>query len=91
MSEPVKLAPRLDLSAASQLKATLTAQEDEDLVLDFSEVKFLGALCLQVLLAVAAHAATAGRKMTILNVSDRVIDQMRLMGMTPELIARGQQ
>lgn len=89
MGEPVKLAPRLDLPAASALKTKLSEQMDEAVVLDFSEVKFIGALCLQVILASATQIAGEGRRMTLENVSDRAIDQLRVMGMTPEAIAEG--
>ena len=51
MSEPVKLSSRLDLSAASDLKTTLVKASGNDVVLDFSEVKVLGSLCLQVIIA----------------------------------------
>ena len=89
MAEPVMLATKLDAAAANALLTTLRDNNDADLTLDMSEVKVLGALCLQVLLSAAKSAGADGRTMTITNVSDRVIDQMRLMGMTPEIIARG--
>ena len=89
MPEPIVLSPKLDLAAASALLTTLRAHQATDLVIDMSKVKHLGALCLQVLLAMAKTSNAQNRTMTITNTSDRVIDQMRLMGMTPETIARG--
>lgn len=89
MSDPIQLAPRLDLPAASALKTTLTEHSEGDLVMDLAEVKHLGALCLQVMLSAAASAVAAGRSVSVVNTSDRVIDQLRVMGMTPETIARG--
>ncbi|MEP2474736.1 STAS domain-containing protein [Roseobacter sp.] len=89
MSEPILLAARLDLPAASQLKTTLKDHVDSDLVLDLSEVKHFGSLCLQVILAAATSAVAAGKSVSLINASDRVIDQLRVMGMTPETIARG--
>lgn len=91
MTEPLMLAPKLDLAAASGLMATLRDRSDDEVVLDMSEVKHLGALCLQVLLSAAVTAHQQKRKISIVNASDRVIDQMRLMGMTPEAITRGHQ
>ena len=89
MSEPVVLAPKLDLAAASALLTSLSSHDAPELVIDMSQVKHHGALCLQVLLAAAKTSNSQNRTMTLTNTSDRVIDQMRLMGMTPETIARG--
>ncbi|WP_300019309.1 STAS domain-containing protein [uncultured Roseobacter sp.] len=89
MSAPVQLAPRLDLPAASALATTLKEHSDGELVLDLSDVKHLGTLCLQVILSAATSAVEAGRSVSLINVSDRVIDQLRVMGMTPEAVARG--
>jgi len=89
MSEPIKLGAKLDLSAASVLAADLKKCKDPEVVLDLSEVRHLGALCLQVMLAAASSALSEGRKLVCLNASDRVIDQLRVMGMTPEMISEG--
>ncbi len=89
MTTPVVLTQKLDLAAATSLMTTLRASKDEEVVVDMSEVKHLGALCMQVLLAVATALNSEGRKMTVIEASDRVIDQMRVMGMTPESIAKG--
>jgi chemotaxis protein CheX len=89
MADPVILEPRLDLPAASPLLTTLRARDEAEVILDFSEVKHLGALCLQVILSAATTYGEQGRTLSITNVSDRVVDQMRVMGMTPETIARG--
>lgn len=91
MSEPLVLAPKLDLAAASALKTALSERGEDDVVLDMSDVKHFGALCLQVVLCAATSAISEGRKISITNVSDRVTDQMRVMGMTPELIMGGRQ
>ncbi|MGC3936841.1 STAS domain-containing protein [Roseobacter sp. EG26] len=91
MSTPVTLPARLDLSAASALMTTLKEHTDGDLVMDLSEVKHLGALCLQVLISASDKAVAAGRSVSLINASDRVVDQLRVMGMTPEIITRGRQ
>ncbi len=89
MSEPIVLASRLDLPAASDLKTQFKGQTDGDLIMDLSEVKHLGALCLQVMMAAATSAVDAGRTVSVINATDRVTDQLRVMGMSPEMIARG--
>jgi chemotaxis protein CheX len=92
MGSPLVLASKLDLAAASTLMSTLREHEDDpEVILDLSEVKHFGALCMQVILAAAKHATSQDRKISMTNVSDRVIDQMRVMGMTPEAITRGPQ
>jgi chemotaxis protein CheX len=85
------LSPKLDLASAAALTTTLRGQQGKDVVLDFKEVKHLGALCLQVMLCAATSAIEQGCKLSIVNASDRVIDQMRVMGMTPEAVTRGHQ
>ncbi|MEM1076375.1 MAG: STAS domain-containing protein [Pseudomonadota bacterium] len=89
MSETIVLAPKLDLAAASDLAAQLRGHTSGDVTLDMSGVKHLGALCLQVLLSASCSIRENGYSVAISNVSDRVIEQMRLMGLTPEAIARG--
>ncbi|WP_299737186.1 STAS domain-containing protein [uncultured Roseobacter sp.] len=89
MSDPIALPARLDLSAASSLMTTLKDQGEGDLVMDLSEVSHLGALCLQVMISAATSAIAAGRSVSVLNASERVTDQLRVMGMTPEAISRG--
>ncbi|MFK7745278.1 MAG: STAS domain-containing protein [Roseobacter sp.] len=91
MSDPIVLAPKLDLAASSALLSTLNAHKSEDVVVDLSDVKHLGALCMQVLLAAATTAQASGKSFSLTNTSDRVLEQMRVMGMTPEAISRGRQ
>ena len=89
MSESIKLAPRLDLSAAAALKETLLEAADRRIVLDFAEVKLFGALCLQIVLAAARAAKAQGHDFVIENVPDRVSEQMRVMGVSPQVISGG--
>jgi chemotaxis protein CheX len=89
MSDPVVLDQKLDLPAASALLVQLQDRKDQVLTLDFAQVKHLGALCLQVLLSAARSAVDDGRSIEIINVSDRVEEQLKVMGMTPQRIAKG--
>lgn len=91
MKEPLQMADKLDLSAASDLMSQLKNRSEDEVVLDFADVKHMGALCLQVLLSAATNAVSENRKIAIVNASDRVVDQLRVMGMTPEMISRGRQ
>lgn len=91
MTEPIVLAPRLDLAAASALKATLSEVSAKNVEIDFSQVKILGALCLQVLLAASATFAAQGKNVKVSNLSERVAEQMRVMGVSADSITRGHQ
>ena len=89
MADVLTLSPKLDLAAASALMTDLQNSTSAELTLDMSEVKHFGALCMQVILAAATSANADGRKISITNPSDRVVEQMRVMGMTPETISGG--
>lgn len=83
------LAPRLDLHAASRLKSALIKKNSENIILDFSEVKFIGALCLQVLIAASRCSMSHGRGFSLINISDRVKEQLRLVGISPSDLSEG--
>ncbi|QJF51181.1 STAS domain-containing protein [Roseobacter ponti] len=89
MSDPLVPDARLDLSAAAGLATALRERTEPEVIVDLSEVRHLGALCLQILIAAATAARKDGRSLSLINASDRVIDQLRVMGMTPETIAGG--
>lgn len=91
MSDAVQLPSKMDLTAASGLATTLRENQSSEITVDFSDVKMLGALCLQVLLSAAISLNNEGRKLHITNVPDRVLDQLRVMGLTPDDISRGRQ
>tara|TARA_R110002126_G_scaffold42178_7_gene122116 strand:- start:3981 stop:4250 length:270 start_codon:yes stop_codon:yes gene_type:complete len=85
MADPIVLPSRLDLSSVPAVLTELTAcPADESLVLDASQVVHFGALGMQVILSAFK---TAGDRIQLINVSDKVLEQMRWMGMTPETIA----
>lgn len=89
MSDPIQLSPKLDLPAASELATMLKSNSDPEVILDLSEVKHLGAICLQVMISAANTLQKEDRNFSLINASDRVIDQLRVMGMSTETIARG--
>lgn len=91
MSDTIKLGAKLDLPAASVLVTDLKKCKAQEVVLDMSDVRHLGALCLQVMIAAATSALEEGRRLVCVNASDRVIDQLRVMGVTPEMISEGRQ
>lgn len=84
MAETYSLPPKLDLPAAGPLAADLQAKLENDLVLDASDVTLVGALCIQVIASAALSFAAAGKRLSLTNTSDRVIDQLHHLGFTPE-------
>lgn len=90
MAETVKLATRLDLSAAQNLVKDVTAVKPEtDLTLDASDVTHLGALCAQAILATANRSKSAGAALKIENVSERVEEQLGFMGLSTDKLMEG--
>ena len=87
MSTAIPLDGRLDLSAAAPLLQQLRSHAQPDLVLDACSVTHLGALCLQVMLAASQAARNAGGELKLINASDRVLNQLRVMGLSPEAIS----
>lgn len=61
----LKLPRRLDLTAARGLRVDLLALSGRPLRLDAAEVNHLGGLCLQLLLAAAAHWRNSGQSLAI--------------------------
>lgn len=81
MSAPIKLAARLDMAAAQQLKDTLLSQDDGDLELDASELTHLGGLSFQVILAAIQRATSTGHALKITSASDEMREAFLLLGL----------
>ena len=92
MADPLALPSRIELSTVSDLHDVLRKRiGPEDVLVDAGDVTHLGALGLQVLVAAAAAQRLHDAKLLITNISDRVLDQLNTMGMTPETITEGTQ
>tara|TARA_R110000737_G_scaffold269258_1_gene276583 strand:+ start:172 stop:498 length:327 start_codon:yes stop_codon:yes gene_type:complete len=89
MTEPLVLQQKLDLPAAAPLAEELKARLDGDVVIDVGQVTQIGALCLQVLLSAATSLKAADHSMSLINVNDRVVEQLAQMGFSPETVAEG--
>lgn len=88
MSGAVILPSRLDLPAATRLASELR-QIEGPITIDGSEVKLLGALGLQALVAASRAAHKRGDSFEITDSSDKMITHMATMGVTPEQLAEG--
>jgi len=87
----IELAEALDLPAAVSLAESLLKLVGEDLAIDASKVQRLGASCLQVLLSAERTWKAEGTSLTLAQSSPRFIDDLRLLGFTPETFLNGAQ
>ena len=85
----VLLAPKLDQKAAIALAEELRARRGADLCLDARDTTHVGALAVQVVLAAARTWARDGRALHLVGVSDACVDQLSLLGFTPETLVEG--
>lgn len=87
----LELPAALDLLAAATLTESLLRFGGEDLAIDAGKVQRLGASCLQVLLSAARTWKAQGASLTLAHGSERFIDDLRLLGFTPETLLSGAQ
>ncbi|MBD3663220.1 STAS domain-containing protein [Sulfitobacter aestuariivivens] len=80
---------KLDLTAVPALYAQISAANDVDVEVDLTHVSQVGALCAQVLIAAGVHLRATNRRLSLSNVSDTLLRQFSVMGLTPERITEG--
>lgn len=86
MTVALPLPARLDLTSARPLARDIAAI-DGDIRLDASGVRFLGGLCLQILLAARQHCAAGGRGFAISPRSTEFDDAIHAFGVDPGLLS----
>lgn len=86
MAEIYRLPPKLDLPAAAPLAGELRDRLSSDLTLDASDVGQIGALCAQVIASAALAGAAAGHRLSLTNMSDKIVEQLGHLGLTPETL-----
>jgi len=91
MADRLVLDAKLDLAAAAKLQGKLEKALNAPVSIDAGQVSHMGALCTQILLAAARKAKTRGHAFNIINTSDRVLEKLSAMGLSPEIIAEGNQ
>lgn len=84
MTERVLLTAKLDSSAAMALRDRLLTAKDEDVVLDGSNVDFLGGLCLELLMSARHLWSAAGKTLSLETPSDRLIEDLGRFGVSPK-------
>lgn len=85
MTVALNLPERLDLISARPLARDIAAI-DGDIRLDASGVRFLGGLCLQILLATRQHCVAGDLAFAITNRSAEFDDAIRSFGVDPGLL-----
>lgn len=76
----MRLAETLDLNAAAPLCSQILASRGQDLALDASAVRRIGALCTQILLSARATWAADGFALRLVEPSQDLRDGLALMG-----------
>ena len=80
MTVTLKLERKLDFRAVSPLAAALLAAKGQDIALDAADTVQIGTQSLQVILAAAKTADSAGKSLRLLNLADTATDQLALLG-----------
>lgn len=90
MPDPIVMEPRMDLSTVELFVQSMLMQATEGrIVLDGSNVTHMGALCAQAIISAARTVGDAGGSLEITDLSDRASQQLKCMGLTPEILAEG--
>jgi chemotaxis protein CheX len=76
----LRLAPVLDLKAATDLAGELLALRGRDLAIDAANVRRIGAQCLQVLLVARASWAADGHQLSFSEASEDFREGVALLG-----------
>ena len=89
MTARLALPAKLDQKAALALTDDLRAHRGADLEVDAGAVTHVGAVALQALLSAAATWRADGHALRLSNASDRCVEQLGLLGFTPERLIEG--
>ena len=83
----IALPETLDLKAAGPLKAAFMERRGEAIEVDAAEVRRLGGLCLQILLAAKKGWAGDGKAFSLTRPSDAFLETLRLFGADGALLS----
>ncbi len=83
-TEQIRLEGKLDLAASERLAEALRAVRGKPVAIDASGVTTLGAHAVQTLLVGAASWRGDGRSFRLGGLPDAAVDQLRVLGLTPE-------
>lgn len=85
----LQLSAKLDQKAAIALADELRELRGSDLCLDAQATTHIGTLAIQTFIAAARSWADDGHSLKLINVSDACVDQLSLLGFTPETLVEG--
>jgi chemotaxis protein CheX len=85
----LRLSEKLDQKAAIALADELRERRGADLGLDAGATSHVGTLAIQTIIAAARSWARDGHSLKLVNVSDACVDQLSLLGFTPETLVEG--
>lgn len=86
MTEVIKLAPALDLVAASDLLNTFLENRGHDVEVEAGDVRRLGAQCLQVLLSAKAAWNEDGCGFLVKDCSEEFVEYLEIMGLNQDYL-----
>ncbi|MEL7026438.1 MAG: STAS domain-containing protein [Pseudomonadota bacterium] len=90
MVERLDLPEKLTTEAVPNLIAALQGKAGRDLVLDAGRVVHIGAQAMQTLAVAANDRRKTGHRLDFENLGDRIVQQLCLLGTTPERLAKGE-
>ena len=85
----LRLPEKLDQKAAISLADDLRGRRGADLGLDAGDTIHIGTLAVQTILSAARSWVSDGHSLKLVNVSDACVDQLGLLGFTPETLVEG--
>ncbi|SFI87220.1 STAS domain-containing protein [Celeribacter neptunius] len=88
MTTHVQLHDRLDYQSVAPLMAELKTITDDELVIDASNIRHMGTLPLQVILATIKMRDAEGKTTRLCNASDSCVDILGLFGFSPETLTQ---
>ncbi|WP_321363972.1 STAS domain-containing protein [uncultured Celeribacter sp.] len=88
MTTHVQLHDRLDYQSVMPLMEELKTITDDELVIDAGNVRHLGTLPLQVILATVKQRTAQGKQTRLTNASDGCVDILSLFGFSPETLTQ---
>lgn len=86
MGKEVPLAAKLDTAASAELRASLKAAEDGDVVLNASAVEMIGGMCLEILMTAGVVWKAAGHHISLQDPSPQMTEDLARFGLTAETL-----
>lgn len=86
MVNEVPLAAKLDTAASAELRASLQAVKDGNVILDASAVEMIGGMCLEILMTAGVIWKSAGHEITLQNPSQQMTEDLARFGLTADTL-----